>query len=403
MGEPKYKGCRKASESSVEISFTFNGQRCRERLAIPPTKAGFKKAVLRRSSVLDAIERGTFAYADFFPNSKRAITEAKTSVLDFYLSRFLERTDLAPVTVYNYTRIINNELSPTLGKIQIHELTWSDIKKCIRSFNPTRARANSMLTVLRQTLNEAVDDDVIPSNPIYGRKLGRSFFEKKVTKESIDPFSIEEINAIVSAATGQIKSLIEFGFWTGLRPSELFALSWSDVDLVTGTVHVCHSLTHHSEDLQDTKTSAGTRTVELLPPALAVLKSQKALTYLKGEEVFQEPIGSTGWDANKTAPTRWKNSNDLYRRWVTILKKAGVRYRRPYQMRHTYCSQMLSAGEHPMWVSQQMGHSNWAFTAKTYSKFIPVESGDNGGKMMKRLEISNGIRTSDTSLVNSHI
>ena len=163
------------------------------------------------------------------------------------------------------------------------------------------------------------------------------------------------------------------------------------------------SRVNHSEDLQDTKTSAGTRTVELLPPALAVLKSQKALTNLKGEEVFQEPIGSTGWDANKTAPTRWKNSNDLYRRWLTILKKAGVRYRRPYQMRHTYCSQMLSAGEHPMWVSQQMGHSNWAFTAKTYSKFIPVESGDNGGKMMKRLEISNGIRTSDTSLVNSHI
>jgi integrase len=326
--------------------------------------------------VLDAIERGTFAYADFFPNSKRAIAETKTSVLDFYLSRFLERTDLAPATVTNYTRIVDKELSPTLGNIPMHELTWTDIKECIRSFNPARARANAMLTVLRQTLNEAVDDGVIPSNPIYGRKLGRSFFEKKVAKESIDPFSMEEIDAIVSAATGQIKALIEFGFWTGLRPSELFALSWSDVDLVTGTVHVTHSLTLHAKELQDTKTSAGTRTVQLLPPALAVLKSQKALTYLKGEEVFQEPVGD--------APTRWKSSNDLYRKWVTVLKRSGVRFRRPYQMRHTFCSQLLSAGEHPMWVSQQMGHSDWAFTAKTYSKFIPVESEDNGGKVMER-------------------
>jgi len=234
-------------------------------------------------------------------------------------------------------------------------------------------------------LNEAVDDGVITSTPLYGRKLGRSFFEKKVPKESIDPFSIAEINAILSAATGQVKSLIEFGFWTGLRPSELFALSWSDVDFVKGTIHVKHSLTRHSEELQDTKTSAGTRTVQLLPPALKVLQAQKAFTFLKGEEVFQEPDLTHGTDAGRaTPPTRWKGSNDLHRRWVTILKRSGVRYRRPYQMRHTFCSQLLSAGEHPMWVSQQMGHSDWAFTAKTYAKFIPVESDDNGGKIMAR-------------------
>jgi len=37
-----------------------------------------------------------------------------------------------------------------------------------------------------------------------------------------------------------------------------------------------------------------------------------------------------------------------------------------------------------MWVSQQMEHSDWAFTAKTYAKFIPTDPDDNGGKMMKR-------------------
>ncbi|WP_434777498.1 hypothetical protein [Neisseria sp. Ec49-e6-T10] len=42
--------------------------------------------------------------------------------------------------------------------------------------------------------------------------------------------------------------------------------------------------------------------------------------------------------------------------WVSVLKFAGVRYRRPYQTRHTFASMMLSAGENPMWVAAQMGH-----------------------------------------------
>ncbi|GAM51692.1 hypothetical protein [Mycoavidus cysteinexigens] len=38
------------------------------------------------------------------------------------------------------------------------------------------------------------------------------------------------------------------------------------------------------------------------------------------------------------------------------MRRSGVRYRHLYQTRHTYASMMLSAGEHPMWVTKQMGH-----------------------------------------------
>lgn len=41
-----------------------------------------------------------------------------------------------------------------------------------------------------------------------------------------------------------------------------------------------------------------------------------------------------------------------------------VRYRSPHQTRSTYASMVLSAGEHPMWVANQMGHSNWTMIAR---------------------------------------
>ncbi|WP_423813558.1 hypothetical protein [Pseudomonas viridiflava] len=53
------------------------------------------------------------------------------------------------------------------------------------------------------------------------------------------------------------------------------------------------------------------------------------------------------------------------------MKKAGIRYRRPYQTRHIYASMMLSAGEHPMWVAKQMGRSDWTMIARVYGRWMP--------------------------------
>ena len=41
---------------------------------------------------------------------------------------------------------------------------------------------------------------------------------------------------------------------------------------------------------------------------------------------------------------------------------------------------MLSAGEHPMWVAQQMGHADWAMIRKTYGRWMPNTEADSGGK-----------------------
>jgi len=57
--------------------------------------------------------------------------------------------------------------------------------------------------------------------------------------------------------------------------------------------------------------------------------------------------------------------------WKPVLKKAGVKYRNPYQTRHTYASMMLSASEPLAWVSKQMGHSSIVTTATKYVRWIP--------------------------------
>src|SRR5439155_13857888 len=69
--------------------------------------------------------------------------------------------------------------------------------------------------------------------------------------------------------------------------------------------------------------------------------------------------------------------------WAPALRKAGVRYRKPYQTRHTYASMMLMAGEHVMWVAKQMGHTDWSLTPKRYSRWITSDMPDAGQKAVR--------------------
>jgi hypothetical protein len=41
----------------------------------------------------------------------------------------------------------------------------------------------------------------------------------------------------------------------------------------------------------------------------------------------------------------------------------------------------LMAGESPMWVAKQMGHTDWSLTAKRYARWIPSDMPDAGKKM----------------------
>jgi integrase len=70
--------------------------------------------------------------------------------------------------------------------------------------------------------------------------------------------------------------------------------------------------------------------------------------------------------------------------WARMLKRLGIRYRRPYNMRHTYATAMLMAGMAPAFCAKQLGHSVEVFLG-TYAKWI---DGSHNDLEMARLESS---------------
>jgi integrase len=380
-GEREYEGVRAGSESSIEIDFYYAGKRWRERIKLQPSPANLRRASQHRAAILHAIENGTFDYPTTFPNSKNAAKFARPNTagqtLEAFLVSWLDRKKktLKSSTHQGYDKIIKGRIIPQLGKTPINELTRAEIREWAAQIDTGNKSISNIFSVLRAALQEAVDDEIIPANPLSGWTYKNA--EAPDPTDHVDPFTAEEQAAICAVLEGQAKNLVQFAFWTGMRTSELVGLQWGDVDWLRGTIAVRRAQTQAARKTgpEKTKTRAGTRTVKLLPPALEALHAQKPFTFLAHAEIFHNPRTNERWAGDQAIrKTMWQHA----------LKKAGVRYRYPYQTRHTYASMMLSAGENPMWVAQQMGHSDWAMIRRVYGRWLPNGNDISGGSAVAK-------------------
>lgn len=327
---------------------------------MPPTKAAQKELILKRQAILYEISIGTFDYSKHFPHSKRANEFRKTRpdryTIKEALKSWLQRNQakLQKSTLQDYNSAIYHHLIPTFGDFTIAELTASKVKEWLSELPCSNKRKSNILTPLRQTFEELYHDEIIDKNPLQRVKN-----LPNITREP-EPFTQDDIAKILSELTGQARNLIQFAFHSGLRTSELIALRWQDVDFENNRVFISNAYVRGQ--LKDTKTKSGKREVTLQPQAREALLNQHAFTGKQNEVVFYDP--------HINQP--WRNDQPIRKKvWIPALKKANIKYRNPYQTRHTFASMLLSRGENPLWVAQQMGHKDWGQIRKVYGRWIP--------------------------------
>lgn len=331
------RGIKAASESSIEISFMYRGVRCRERVPLKPTATNLKRAEQHRAAILHAISTNSFDYAATFPASTKlhlfAHQQGDVKKLEDYLETWLARQQKhLKISTYNgYRKIVENQLIPWFGQIVISDIRKKDVREQLDASTSGNKTLANIQSVLRKALDDAINDELIETNPLAGWRYSKA--EAPKTEDDIDPFTVDEQAAILSNLSGQGLNLIQFALWTGMRTSEMVALNWTDIDFVRGQVSVNKAQTQRAVEPETPKTRSGKREIKLLRAALDALEAQKKHTWLKGEEIFQNPNNGERWAGDQ--PIR----KTL---WQHCLKRAGVRYRKPYQTRHTYASMMLS-------------------------------------------------------------
>ncbi len=64
----------------------------------------------------------------------------------------------------------------------------------------------------------------------------------------------------------------------------------------------------------------------------------------------------------------------LLGRWTALLQVAGLTYRKPHTLRHTYASMLIRNEESLAYVRDQLGHAPIKITVDTYGHLVPGAS-----------------------------
>jgi len=298
---------------------------------------GERDAVRARAKVVDRIAHG------------HKIAPSRITFAEFAREWLEEQVNLRPNSISAYTNSIENHLIPSIGvRTRLRDVDVNRVVRLIREMQKAEQKANSIRQVLKplsRIMKTAVRRGLVTTNPVELLERSERPQSDQATMNILDS---NEISLVLTNATDHWRPLITTAIFTGLRVSELLDLRWEDIDWDAGVVIV-----------RDSKTHAGLREVVLMHSLQRMLAAKSLEPSVSGH-VFETRTGrrmdrkSVGTHGLKPA-----------------LIKAGITKRvRFHDLRHTFASILIANGNDLLYVAEQIGHTNPAFTLRTYGHLM---------------------------------
>lgn len=263
-------------------------------------------------------------------------------------------------TAYNYEKALP-AIIERLGENDITEITermiYDYIKNLLHS-SLAYSSARIYCKIIKLSLRYAVRLGYIRFNPADDVKM------PKKTQAEIQTYTSPEISLLLNVdGLEWVKNGIIIAFRTGMRPSEIYALKWTDINLEKKFISVQRAISRIGSKTKLTKTPSGKRRIDidsLLVQYLSDMKKKR-----EPDKIYVFPSPPRG-RRNYRIP--WNISQHL----KCMCNKAGIEYRNFYSLRHSHATLLLEMNVHPKIVQERMGHSDIKITMETYSHITPT-------------------------------
>jgi integrase len=147
---------------------------------------------------------------------------------------------------------------------------------------------------------------------------------------------------------------------TWVRIGELSALRWDSVDLVTATVRIEEAVTRDSNRKRTTGTPKTAKSRRVLPI------SRELTDLLRAHRDRQRFTGGSDLVFPGQRSGQWMQQPAIAGALLKYCRTAGVPEITPHGLRHIGGSIAYMSGMNLQLVSERMGHSDPAFTARIY-------------------------------------
>lgn len=299
-------------------------------------------------------------------------------------------------TRQQYISIFEKHISPYLGRKCLSDITQLNIKetiKAVRDGGYGYETQNKVRILLLDMFNKAMIDDYVVKNPAKGVSVKRN---EKIDRKVLTQ---EEQVLFFECCKGTFyDNLFVTAVTTGLRPGELFALTWDDIDLENMEININKTLVYQKFDgdnkktfhLGPPKTEASNRTVPITRQCEMALKKQyiqhkiimnkKSAKPIKGLEkcLFTTKYGTP------LNPQIYSDAIKVIINEINLFRDEleQLEYFSGHTFRHTFATRCFESNIQGKTIQKYLGHATLQMTMDLYTHVLD----DHKKVELKKLE-----------------
>lgn len=339
---------------------------------------GVRKSIY--ASNLKEIKR-KLADAEYEDRKCMNVVDEKTTLDEWYHKwmNVYKIPNIRQNTRRHYAHIYSKHILPVLGTLKLNKITRMHIQSLINNLKADGYQwetQNKVRVLLGDMFNCALADQFVLRNPCRGVKC----VSKRPDNEPRFLSRDEQALFFECCAGRWYDNLFNVAINTGLRPGELAALTWDNIDLRNMVICVKHTLvyqkfegdSHKTYHLEDTKTTKSTRNVPINDDCLKYLKRQylqKGILSRKtmGDSVYSDRLFVTrrnnpinGTDYSHAIREILRDINEMLDPLEQIEDFSG------HTFRHTFATRCIESGVKPKTLQILLGHANINTTMDMY-------------------------------------
>jgi len=338
LAKTKFTGVREM-RGKIQIYWWHEGAQYHKSLDLSYTAANVKKAYKICQEHIEAQIVG------------KTETEYKNPTFGSLAQVFLDTHSLSKETHRKYKMMLNRYWTWAF-KMPIGSITKTHVLQNFKNWDHSLKHKKACISVASGVFELAMDDAQIDCHVNPTLSITKRM---KMPAKNCDPFSAEERDAILNHLKEEARLFYLIRFYCGLRPGEAIALTWKDY--VKGNFFIAKTKSKH--ELKNTTKTLRDRVVPVHPIVQEALKMQPRQLHDDHIVISRHKRGYAAYEP-------------LTKSFNLAMTKLQIRYRSPYNARHTCATMMLESGMEPAYCAHVLGHSLEEFL-RTYARWIDAD------------------------------
>jgi integrase len=333
----------------------------------------YKKRTLGKVTDMPLRRDAEKAVADFRANINVEVRVPQTisDLAAHYRKYELTSDKKAFATIESTSIYLSRHIVPKWGDVWLSDVRTVEVEQWLHSLPYAPATRSKIRNIMSALFNHGIRHEWTHRNPITKVRASAKRLREP------DVLSPAELSALISELPLREKAMVMLAGSTGLRRSELIALTWNDIDPLLIQVNVLRSCVRNH--FGDTKTEASRRPVPLHSSVVECLNEWRKESKHNGDDDFLFPSNRKEGKQPITPDMVLKKViRPALVRAKIIGKVIGW-----HSFRHSLATNLRASGADLKTAQELLRHANSRITLDIYTRAISETKRDANNKVME--------------------